>query len=87
MPRHGLDSPRLVDLFLWSEEQFLRFTEGSPIRRIGHESWLRNIAIALGNALTDNPDNPEIITALRQRLNHPSPVVVEHVRWALDHHQ
>ncbi len=87
MPRHGLDSPHLVDLFLWSEEEFLRFTEGSPIRRIGHESWLRNIAIALGNALTDNPDNPEIITALQQHLNHSSPIVVEHVRWALHNHQ
>ncbi len=84
MPRHGLDSPHLVDLFLWSEEQFLRYTEGSAIRRIGHQSWLRNIAVALGNALRNNHDSPEIIAALRKQLNHPSPIVVEHVRWALD---
>lgn len=85
LPRHGLDKPRLVDLFLWSEEQFLHNTEGSPIRRIGHENWLRNIAVALGNA-TNEKGNPEILAALRQRLNHPSPVVVEHVNWALARH-
>lgn len=88
MPRHGLDSPRLVELFLWSENQFLRNTEGSPIRRIGHENWLRNISVALGNAALkkaeDSPkSSPEIITALQQRLNHPSPMVVEHINWAL----
>lgn len=86
-PRHGLETPRLIDLFLWSEAQFLRFTEGSAIRRIGHESWLRNIAIALGNALVNGQvsteDKVAIIATLRQRLNHPSPVVVEHVNWAL----
>ncbi len=86
MPRHGLENPRLVDLFLWSEEQFLRRTEGSPIRRIGHESWLRNIAVALGNALDLEPDNREIVAALSQRLHHPSPIVVEHVNWALARH-
>jgi len=84
LPRHGLESPHLVELFLWSEEQFLRHTEGSAIRRIGHEAWLRNIAVALGNA----QGKPEIIAALRQRLSHPSPLVQEHVRWALArHHQ
>ena len=84
LPRHGLESPHLVELFLWSEEQFLRYTEGSAIRRIGHEAWLRNLAIALGNA----PGKPEIIAVLKQRLNHPSPLVLEHVRWALArHHQ
>ena len=88
LPRHGLESPRLAELFLWSEEQFLRTTEGSAIRRIGHEAWLRNIAVALGNAVGDTPDNAEIIAALRQRLNHPSSLVQEHVRWALArHHQ
>jgi len=86
LPRHGLENPELVELFLWSEEQFLRNTEGSPIRRIGHEAWLRNIAVALGNAL-ENRQNPPardaIIAALRQRLEHPSPLVQEHIRWAL----
>ena len=48
--RHGLDAPRLVDLFRWSEEEFLRCTEGSAIRRVGYERWLRNVAVALGNA-------------------------------------
>ena len=82
-PRHNLDSPRLVELFLWSEEQFLRNTEGSAIRRIGHEAWLRNIAVALGNA----GHSPELIAALKQRLAHPSPLVQEHVRWALAVHR
>lgn len=94
MPRHGLDSPCLVELFLWTEEQFLRYTEGSAIRRIGHESWLRNIAVALGNALNNAKNsaqnnaqgNPDIIAALQQRLNHPSAIVVEHVHWALNRH-
>lgn len=79
LPRHGLEKPRLVELFLWSEEQFLHNTEGSAIRRIGYEAWLRNIAVALGNA----PGSTEIIAALKQRLNHPSLLVQEHVRWAL----
>ena len=79
LPRHGLDAPRLVDLFGWSEEEFLRRSEGSAIRRIGHECWLRNIAVALGNAPSDNA----IISALESRLSHPSALVREHVQWAL----
>jgi epoxyqueuosine reductase len=78
-PRHGLDAPKLVELFAWSEEEFLRKTEGSALRRIGHERWLRNIAVALGNA----PRTETVISALRARLGHPSELVREHVRWAL----
>jgi epoxyqueuosine reductase len=77
--RHGLDAPSLIDLFRWDEAEFLRRTEGSAIRRIGHERWLRNIAVALGNA----PHSPEVVTALTSRLAHPSDLVREHVDWAL----
>jgi epoxyqueuosine reductase len=80
--RHGLDAPRLVDLFLWSEEEFLRYTEGSAIRRIGHERWLRNVAVALGNA----PTSAETVSALQSRREHPSELVREHVSWALQQH-
>lgn len=78
--RHGLDAPRLVELFAWTEADFLQKTEGSAIRRIGYERWLRNVAVALGNA----PPSPEVIAALRARLDDPSEVVREHVRWALE---
>jgi len=81
-PRHGLDAPDLIELFQWSEEQFLKRTEGSPIRRIGHESWLRNIAVALGNAATSGV----VTEALQSRLQHDSEVVREHVEWALARH-
>ncbi len=81
-PRSQLDSPKLIDLFSWNEQTFLKKTEGSAIRRIGFESWLRNIAVALGNAPTSN----DIIAALESRKSHPSPVVREHVVWALKQH-
>ncbi len=77
--RHGLDAPGLVEVFGWDEAEFLRRTEGSAIRRIGHERWLRNIAVALGNAT----GTPATVTALRERLTHPSALVREHVVWAL----
>lgn len=80
--RHRLDAPRLIDLFMWSEQDFLNRTEGSAIRRIGYECWLRNIAVALGNAPTSEP----VIEALRSRADHPSELVREHVRWALRRH-
>lgn len=80
--RHGLDSASLVSLFAWSETQFLTRTEGSAIRRIGHTSWLRNIAVALGNA----PTSDEVLDALRAREHHPSELVREHVKWALQQH-
>ena len=81
-PRHGLDAPDLIELFQWNEEQFLKRTEGSPIRRIGHESWLRNIAVALGNASTSG----DVIEALQSRLQNDSDVVREHFEWALARH-
>jgi epoxyqueuosine reductase len=77
--RHALDSSSLVELFDWSEEEFLRKTEGSAIRRIGHERWLRNIAVALGNA----PPSPVVRAALVKHRAHPSALVREHVEWAL----
>lgn len=79
LPRHGLDAPRLVDLFAWSEAEFLHRTEGSPLRRLGHERWLRNIAVALGNAAT----SAVVRAALAARSDHPSALVREHVAWAL----
>ena len=78
-PRHQLSSPDLITLFAWTEEEFLKKTEGSAIRRIGYECWLRNIAVALGNA----PKNEAIIEALQSKLDHPSELVREHVIWAL----
>lgn len=77
--RHGLDSASLVALFGWDEPSFLQRTEGMAIRRIGHERWLRNIAVALGNG----PATPEAISALQRRAHHPSAIVREHVAWAL----
>ena len=77
--RHGLDDAALVDLFAWDEVEFHARTEGSAMRRIGYEQWLRNVAVALGNA----PANEEIVAALRARLDHPSALVREHVQWAL----
>ncbi len=79
-PRHGLATPDLIELFSWSEEEFLRKTEGSAIRRIGYECWLRNIAVALGNA----PRNEKIAHALQSKAHHPSALVREHVEWALE---
>jgi epoxyqueuosine reductase len=78
-PRHGLDCASLVELFRWDEETFLKRMEGSAIRRIGHERWLRNIAVALGNA----PGSHEARAALESRKQHPSALVREHVEWAL----
>lgn len=79
-PRHGLDGAMLTELFAWSEEEFLRKTEGMAIRRAGYEGWLRNIAVALGNAARSQA----IIEALRARANDPSALVREHVAWALE---
>ena len=84
--RHGLDHARMVHLLLWTEEQFLRIMEGSPIRRIGHERWLRNIAVGLGNAASQMPGDPDIVAALTSRLDHPSAMVREHIQWALEQH-
>ena len=81
--RNGLDGATLVDLFDWSEEQFSQNLAGSAIRRIGHERWLRNIAVGLGNATT----LPHIVAALEARADHPSLMVREHVAWALAQHR
>lgn len=79
LPRHGLDSASLLELFAWSEAEFLTRLEGSPIRRIGHERWLRNLATALGNA----PPEAALRSALAARLDHASALVREHIQWAL----
>lgn len=81
-PRNALDAARLVELFTWSAADFDTRLAGSAIRRIGHERWLRNIAVALGNAPTSAP----VIEALETRRDHPSPLVREHVTWALAQH-
>lgn len=78
--RNDLDVATLPQLFAWDEDEFLRRTEGSPIRRSGHERWLRNIAVALGNA----PRTPEVMLALASRRDHPSALVREHVAWAIE---
>lgn len=79
LPRQGLDAPRLVELFTWDEKTFLKRTEGSAIRRIGHIRWLRNLAVALGNA----GPNETLRRALNARVGHSSELVREHVAWAL----
>ena len=78
--RHGLDDSGLVELFAWSEEEWRARTEGSALRRAGYEGWLRNIAVALGNA----PADPRIVAALEARADDRSAIVREHVGWALD---
>ncbi|MDF1486485.1 tRNA epoxyqueuosine(34) reductase QueG [Ramlibacter sp. H39-3-26] len=80
--RAGLAGSTLAALFAWSEDEFLRRTEGSPIRRIGHERWLRNLAVALGNALRAH-DDAGLRAALAERAGHASALVREHVAWAL----
>ena len=77
--RHGLDAPQLLDLFAWTEDEFLTKMQGSPIRRIGYMQWLRNIAIALGNA--DYTD--DIVAALKNKRERVDDMVLEHIDWAL----
>jgi epoxyqueuosine reductase len=77
--RHGLDSPSLIELLAWTEAEFLARTEGSAIRRIGYIAWLRNIAVALGNA----PASDKVMRALQSRREHESPLVREHIAWAI----
>ena len=77
-PRHGLDDTTLVELFGWSEEDFALRAAGSPLYRLGHARWLRNIAVALGNG----PATDVAIEALSARLSHPDERVREHTRWA-----
>ena len=86
--REGLTDAPLTALLAWSEEEFLRRTEGSPIRRIGHARWLRNVAVALGNALArlpaDDPARAPLLAALAARREHPDEMVREHVAWAME---
>jgi epoxyqueuosine reductase len=82
-PRNSLDRAALLDLFAWDEATFRVRTAGSAIHRLGHERWLRNLAVALGNA----PSSPRLLAALRARRGHPSPLVREHVAWALTRHR
>ncbi len=79
-PRQNLDTIELLKVFQWDEQTFLSKTEGSAIRRIGYESWIRNIAIALGNAKKSNA----LMNALNAKKDHPNPIISEHVRWAID---
>jgi len=80
--RHGLDRPKLTELFGWSELEYLQHTEGMALRRTGYSGWLRNVAVALGNA----PRSDEVTAALRARANHENEMVREHVAWALAQH-
>ena len=80
--REGLAGATLLELWQWSEDEFLRRTEGSAIRRIGHERWQRNLAVAIGNALRARPDEP-LRAALQARLASATPLLREHITWAL----
>jgi len=82
-PRHGLESQELLELFRWDEATYLALTEGSAIRRIGYEGWLRNLAVGLGNAAPDE----KIQQALREKRPNVSPLVAEHIDWALAQQQ
>jgi epoxyqueuosine reductase len=82
-PRHALDRARLLDLFLWTEAEFLSRTEGSAIRRTGYQGWQRNLAVGLGNA----PYDPAIVAALEQRRAEADAMVAEHIDWALARQQ
>jgi epoxyqueuosine reductase len=84
--RNGLDGAALLELFAWSEEEFDARLLGTPVRRIGYERWLRNLAVGMGNALAalkGAPPAPAIVSALSARADHPSALVREHVAWAL----
>ena len=82
-PRNGLDRATLVELFSWSEKEFEDRLQGSPIRRIGYERWLRNLAVGLGNA----PSTPAVVAALQSKRGYPSELVREHIEWALKRHE
>ena len=88
LTRHPLDAPDLLELFNWSEDEFLSNTEGSAIRRIGYQSWLRNIAVALGNIGSNTPISTRVILTLEQRKKDCAELgfsmVIEHIDWALE---
>lgn len=81
-PRHQLDAPKLSELFSWTEQEFNDRMLGSPIRRIGYQNWLRNIAVALGNASSKET----VIAALESRKDCDNPILAEHIAWALEQH-
>jgi len=87
LPRHGLEHADLLNLWSWSEEDFLSKHEGSPIRRIGYEAWRRNLAVGMGNALRsetlDDGVREKIIGGLKQVLPNASDMLKEHIEWAL----
>ena len=83
LPRHNLDRRTLVDLFLWDKSEWDIRTRGSAIRRAGYKGWLRNVAVALGNA----PKKQDVMEALDKKKNHSSSVIKEHVRWAISQHE
>lgn len=85
--RHGLDRRSMLELFAWTESEFLRRMEGSPIRRIGYEKWLRNLAVGLGNTAQHVKGRTDIVQALQNRLDDVSDLVREHIEWALAQHQ
>ena len=82
-PRHGLDGAALAELFAWTRDDYDERTRGMALRRLGYERWLRNIAVALGNA----PPSPAVTAALASRRDHPSALVREHVAWAMARHR
>ena len=82
-PRHGLDDLDLIEAFRWDQTRWEEKMAGSAIRRIGYDCWLRNVAVALGNAAT----TPQVINSLKSRCDDPSPLVREHVEWALSRHR
>jgi epoxyqueuosine reductase len=82
-PRHNLDAAELTELFSWDRDTWSAKTEGSAMRRIGYEQWLRNVAVGLGNAKTCD----DVLAALQARHDDPSPLVREHVHWALERHK
>ena len=79
-PRHGLDQAKLAELFMWTKDDFLKRTEGSPIRRAGFEGWQRNLAIGLGNG----PATKFTLQALQDQRSTATPMVMEHIDWAVD---
>lgn len=87
LPRHGLEHADLMDLWSWSEEEFLSKHEGSPIRRIGYEAWRRNLAVGMGNALKssslDSVSKEKMLAALKEVLPEASEMLKEHIEWAL----
>lgn len=86
-PREQLTDQKLLDLFSWTESDFLSNTEGTAIRRIGYQAWLRNIAVALGNATSDSKDNRrKIVLGLKNKQTNAAPMLREHIDWALARH-